>query len=159
VSHEISLAVWDLPSPVVAGQRATLKVGVSCPDGCDLSGTAVDIYNETGERVGAGTLGSAPWPATTALYWAEVDLVALERDGLEHAGTVPTGPQSCGLATTPEAVWVSDTEPFLQQVDPATRTVLAEVTTDTGSCGDVRVAHGSIWATAADDDVLYRLDP
>ena len=86
-------------------------------------------------------------------------LVALERDGLEQAGTVPTGPQSCGLATTPEAVWVSDTEPFLQQVDPATRTVVAEVTTDTGSCGDVRVAHGSIWATAADDDVLYRLDP
>jgi hypothetical protein len=81
VSHEISLAVWDLPSPVVAERRATLKVGVSCPDGCDLSGSAVDIYNETGERVGAGTLGSTPWPATTALYWAEVDLVALERAG------------------------------------------------------------------------------
>ncbi len=81
MSHEISLAVWDLPSPVVAGRRTTLKVGVSCPHGCDLSGTAVDISNETGERVGAGTLGSTPWPATTALYWAEVDLVALERAG------------------------------------------------------------------------------
>jgi len=99
------------------------------------------------------TVGDHVWVLTRA------GLVALDRDGLEHAGTVPTGPQSCGLATTPEAVWVSDTEPFLQQVDPATRTVLAEVTTDTGSCGDVRVAHGSIWATAADDDVLYRLDP
>jgi hypothetical protein len=56
-------------------------------------------------------------------------------------------------------VWVSDTEPFLHQVDPATRTVVAAITTDTGSCGDVRVAHGSVWASAADDDVVYRLDP
>ena len=81
MSHEVSLAVWDLPSPVVAGRRAKLKVGVSCPVVCDLSGTAVDIYNETGERVGAKTLGSTPWTATTALYWAEIDLVALDREG------------------------------------------------------------------------------
>lgn len=81
MSHEISLAVWDLPSPIFTGQRAKLKVGVSCPDGCDLSGTAVDVYNETGERIGTGTLGSAPWPATAALYWTEVDLVAPEREG------------------------------------------------------------------------------
>jgi hypothetical protein len=82
------------------------------------------------------TVGDQVWVLTRA------GLVALERDGLEQAGTVPTGPRSCGLATTPEAVWVSDTEPFLQQVDPATRTVVAAVTTATGSCGDVRVAHG-----------------
>jgi len=81
VSHEISLAVWDLPSPIVAGRRAKLKVGVSCPDGCNLSGTCVEVYNETGEHIGAGTLGSAPWPATAALYWTEVDLVAPEREG------------------------------------------------------------------------------
>jgi hypothetical protein len=81
VSHEISLAVWDLASPVIAGRRATLKVGVSCPSGCDLSGTAVDVYTETGERIGAGMLGCTAWPATTALYWAELDLAASEREG------------------------------------------------------------------------------
>jgi hypothetical protein len=81
VSHEISLAVWDVPSPIVAGQRAKLKVGVSCPDGCNLSGTIIDVYTETGEHIGAGTLGSSAWPATTALYWAEVDLVTAEREG------------------------------------------------------------------------------
>jgi len=81
VSHEVSLAVWDLPSPIVDGRRATLKVGVSCPDGCNLSGTTIDVYNETGERIGAGTLGSTAWPETMALYWAEVDLVALGREG------------------------------------------------------------------------------
>lgn len=93
MSHEISLAVWDLPSPVVAGRRAKLKVGVNCPDGCDLSGTAVDIYSETGERVGTGTLGSTPWPATTALYWAEVDLIALAREG-DQSLRIHTSPAS-----------------------------------------------------------------
>ena len=81
MSHEISLAVWDLPSPIFTGRRANLKVGVSCPDGCDLSGTAVDVYNETGERIGAATMGRTAWPATTALYWAELDLGATEREG------------------------------------------------------------------------------
>ena len=81
MSHEISLAVWDLPSPIVAGRRAKLKVGVSCPDRCNLSGTIIDIYNETGEHIGAGTLGPSAWPATSALYWAEVDFITTEREG------------------------------------------------------------------------------
>jgi hypothetical protein len=79
--HTTSLAVWDLPSPVIVGRRATLKVGISCPSGCDLSGTSVDVYNEAGARVGGGTLGPAPWPATTALYWAELDVTPPEGEG------------------------------------------------------------------------------
>ena len=98
-------------------------------------------------------IGDQVWVLTRA------GLVALERDGLQQAGTIATSAETCGLATTPDAVWVSGTAPFLRQVDPATRTVVAAVSTDTSSCGDVLSAHGSIWATAADDDVLYRLDP
>jgi hypothetical protein len=79
--HGTSLAVWDLSSPVVIGRRPTLKVGVSCTSGCNLSGTPVDVYNDAGERIGTGTLGSAPWPATAALYWTELDLVAPQREG------------------------------------------------------------------------------
>jgi hypothetical protein len=81
VSHEISLAVWDLTSPVVVGRRSALKVGLSCTSACSLAGTRVDIYNDAGRHIGAGTLGSEPWPATTALYWAQVDVVAPEREG------------------------------------------------------------------------------
>jgi hypothetical protein len=81
VSHEISLAVWDLPSPTFTGRRAKLKVGVSCPGGCDLSGSIVNIYTETGTRIGEGTMGSKAWPATTALYWVELELNAPEREG------------------------------------------------------------------------------
>jgi len=85
--HEISLAVWDLASPVVAGRRATLKAGASCPSGCDLTGTRIDIYDESGARVGGGRLGPAPWPETAALYWAELDVAAPEGDG-DHAWSV-----------------------------------------------------------------------
>ena len=80
-SHATSLAAWDLSSPAVVGRRPTLKVGVSCASGCNLSGTPVAISNDAGERIGTGTLGSEPWPATAALYWAELDLVAPEREG------------------------------------------------------------------------------
>ena len=86
-AHETSLAVWDVTSPVVIGRRATLKVGVSCSCGCDLAGTPVDVYNETGTRVGGGTLGSAPWPATSALYWADIEVAAPEAEG-EHSWRV-----------------------------------------------------------------------
>jgi hypothetical protein len=85
--HTISLAVWDLSSPVVIGRRATLKVGIACSSGCDLSGTVVDIYNEAGARVGAATLGSAPWGATTALYWAELGVTSPEAEG-DHAWSI-----------------------------------------------------------------------
>jgi hypothetical protein len=79
--HETSIAVWDLTSPMVVGRPATLKVGISCSSGCDLSGARVDIYNHAGARVGDGIVGSQPWPATTALYWAELDVAAPEIEG------------------------------------------------------------------------------
>ena len=79
--HGTSLAVWDLSSPVVIGRRATLKVGLSCTSGCNLSGTPVEVYNDAGERVGTGTLGSAPWPATAALYWVEIEIAPTEAEG------------------------------------------------------------------------------
>jgi len=80
-SHETSLAVWDLASPVVAGRRATLKVGAACSRGCDLTGTAIAIHEEIGRSVGGGTLGPTPWPVTSALYWTELDVAAPDTEG------------------------------------------------------------------------------
>ncbi len=85
--HETSLAVWDVPSPVIAGRRATLKVGIACPSSCNLTGTRVDVYDETGARVGGGQIMSGPWPATDALYWVECDVAAPPTEG-EHAWNV-----------------------------------------------------------------------
>jgi hypothetical protein len=99
--HTTSLAVWDFASPVVAGRRATLKVGIACPSGCDLTGTRIDVYTETGARVGGAGVGSTPWPSTTALYWAELDVAAPEAEG-EHSWRLQaTAPEpSHGHATS-----------------------------------------------------------
>jgi hypothetical protein len=86
-SHQTSLAVWDVASPVVAGRRAALKVGLSCPSGCDLTGTGIDVYDETGTRVGGGRLGPVPWPATTALHWVELDVAAPNEEG-DHSWSI-----------------------------------------------------------------------
>ena len=71
--HELTFAVWDLPSPVVTGRPLALKVGAKCSHGCDLSGARVEIRNEAGARVCSGTVGPAPWEGTSALYWTSVE--------------------------------------------------------------------------------------
>jgi hypothetical protein len=58
-----------------------LKVGLSCTSGCNLSDTTVDVYDDAGQRIGRGILGSEPWQETIALYWTELQLVAPEREG------------------------------------------------------------------------------
>jgi hypothetical protein len=82
--HETSLAVWDVASPVVIGCQATLKVGITCPSGCDLTGTRIEICDENGAPVGGGEVGPVPWPDTVALYWAEIDVAVSETEG-EHS--------------------------------------------------------------------------
>jgi hypothetical protein len=85
--HDVSLATWDLSSPIVAGRRATLKVGVTCSSGCNLAGTRLDVYSETGTSLGGATVGSALWPGTNALYWAELDAAAPDDEG-DHSWTI-----------------------------------------------------------------------
>jgi hypothetical protein len=79
--HTISLAAWDLPLPLVRGRRSTIKVGARCAIGCALAGQEVEVLNEKGATVARGRVGDAPWPGTTALYWAEMDLMAPAIDG------------------------------------------------------------------------------
>ena len=98
--HEISLAIWDLTSPVVVGRRATLKVGVSCSAGCDLTATRIEVYNHEGARVGSGAVGPEPWPATTALYWAELDIAPPDTEGDQWwsiRATTPSHNQSSSI--------------------------------------------------------------
>jgi hypothetical protein len=83
-NHDISLAVWDLPSPAIVGRRTVLKVGLSCPSGCSLAAAAIEIRDESGVAIGSGRTGSEPWPATHALYWVEIDAATPETEG-SHA--------------------------------------------------------------------------
>lgn len=72
-AHELTFAVWDLPSPVVTGRPLALKVGAKCSHSCDLTGATVEIRNDAETTVGSGTLGPTPWAGTSALYWTDVE--------------------------------------------------------------------------------------
>ena len=75
-THTTSMAVWDVASPVAVGIGFSAKVGVQCPQGCNLTGAEVEVYDQLGAKIGSGTLTDTPWPSTDALYWAEVSLQA-----------------------------------------------------------------------------------
>jgi hypothetical protein len=82
VPHATSLAVWAVPSPVVAGERFSVKAGAKSSGGCDLSGQRIEVRNADGLVVASGALADAPWPGTSALYWGELDIQAPAEPGL-----------------------------------------------------------------------------
>lgn len=77
-----SLAVWDVASPAVIGERFTVKVGAKSAAACVLDGATLEIVDESGTVVGSGRLGTTPWEGTCALYWTEVELPAPAREGI-----------------------------------------------------------------------------
>jgi hypothetical protein len=72
----ISLAVWDVPMPVVAGQNFSIKVGAKSASGKSLAGGNVEVSDATGAVVASGALGDAPLAGTEALYWTALDVPA-----------------------------------------------------------------------------------
>lgn len=82
VPHATSLAVWAVPSPVVAGERFSIKAGATSSGGCDLSGHGIEVISASGAVAASGTLADAPWPGTSALYWTELDIQAPTELGL-----------------------------------------------------------------------------
>ena len=80
--HLISMAVWDVPSPIALNDRFTVKVGVKCSAECNLVDKKIAVYGQKGKKVATGALGGVAWPGTSALYWAEVEL---EAPGVERS--------------------------------------------------------------------------
>lgn len=75
-THVTSMAVWDVPFPVVLDTPFKIKVGVKCSNECNLAGSLVEIFDQTQSLVASGTSGDTPWQANAALYWTEVELHA-----------------------------------------------------------------------------------
>jgi len=84
IPHGTSLAVWDIPSPVVMGQPFTIKVGAKSAADCELKGLDIAVFDKNGTVAARGRLQDAPWPGTTALYWDEVELTAPAEEGLSQ---------------------------------------------------------------------------
>jgi hypothetical protein len=71
-----SLAVWDLPAAIPAGESFSVKAGVKSSSGMGLGGGLVELHDEAGAVVASALLGDAPWPGSEALYWVEIALQA-----------------------------------------------------------------------------------
>ena len=76
-----SLAVWDIPSPVVMGQAFDIKAGAKSAGDFELTGRTIEVCDDTGEVLAQGRLGDAPWPGTSGLYWTQLRLLAPDREG------------------------------------------------------------------------------
>ncbi len=75
-SNAISLAVWDVPMPVVAGEMFSIKVGAKSASGLALAGCRVEVSDSSEAVVATEVLGKAPLPETEALYWAAIYMPA-----------------------------------------------------------------------------------
>ncbi len=91
MTDTISLAVWDVPMPAVAGERFAIKAGASCTSGRSLAGYRVEVSDTAGTVVASETLGNAPLPGTEALYWAAIDLPAPEQRTTEYSVRLVAG--------------------------------------------------------------------
>jgi hypothetical protein len=74
--HATSLAVWDVPSPIVISTRFKVKVGARCSAECSLAGREFAVFDQSGERLATAVLGDDCWSDTGALYWTEAELEA-----------------------------------------------------------------------------------
>jgi uncharacterized membrane protein len=77
-----SLAVWDIPSPVVTGERFGIKVGAKSAAGCKLDTKEIEVCDASCAVVAHANLGETPWPGTSALYWTDVELLAPVEAGM-----------------------------------------------------------------------------
>ena len=96
VPHQTSLAVWDVPSPVVRSKSFEVKAGAKCSASCGLAGKVVEVRDETGKVIGSGTLGNATLSRTTALYFTAISLKAPRKCAL-HSWTASFAPSELKL--------------------------------------------------------------
>ncbi len=125
--HELTLAVWDLPSPAATGRPLALNVGAKCSHGCDLTGAPVEIRNDAEAVVGSGTLGPTPWAGTSALYWTDVELT-----GPEVAGHVCLTASIAALESHPHPT-ASSTFRFIAVTPPEHPVTLKVTDRETGA--------------------------
>ena len=99
-THATRVVVWDVPVAVAPGAAFRVRVGVKCAADCTSAGRVVEIRDADGQVVASGPVGDAPWPGTSALYHAELELSAPSAEGLHprEAFVVAAADDACGAA-------------------------------------------------------------
>lgn len=80
-AHPTTVSVWGVPPAIAAGGKVSFKVGMTCAAHCKLTNREFQIVDQQGTQVAHGLLGADAWPATTALYFTEVELRAPTNEG------------------------------------------------------------------------------
>jgi hypothetical protein len=172
--HETSLAVWDIPTPA-AGERFSVKVGAKSSAGCALGGRRIEVLD--GDAVVAsGRLAAAPWPGTSALYWAEVELrapqtpgpvmlaVRFDAAGLEEPHQDASSPFNVAVVAQPEhtlAVAVASGGVPIEEA--YIRLGAYRATTDVSGQATIKLAAGRyelvVWKAGYDTEPVPEEDP
>lgn len=131
---------------------------------CPIDGVALRIDPAEGRVVARieGLTSSRAIAAAEGLVWVGFvgGVARLEEATARVTAVADADPGlASGVAATADAVWARSTGDFLRRIDPATARVVEDLTAPERSGGEVLVAFGSVWATAYDDDVLYRISP
>jgi len=97
--NTISLAVWDVPMPVVAGEKFPIKIGAKSATGRALAGGRVEVSDVKGAMVASGALADAPLDGTEALYWTALEMPAPARQELAEYAVRFVGDQGEAMAS------------------------------------------------------------
>jgi hypothetical protein len=105
----ISLTVWNVPMPVIAGEPFAIKVGARSSSGRALPGCRVEVSDAAGSVTASGALGNTPWAGSEALYWVALDVPA-PRAGQMADYTVRCVPTETASEAVPTRFNVTATE-------------------------------------------------
>ena len=100
--NDVSLAIWDIPMPVVAGERFTIKAGATA-----AAGEKIEVCDAGGKLLATGMLGNEPLAGTEALFWTSLDVPSPAAHGVAEyvvriAGHPASSRFSVAAASKPE---------------------------------------------------------
>ena len=135
-SHDTHVVVWDVPSAIERGATFRIKVGVKCAAECRAERWSVEIRDHDGKALAKTPLSDTPWPGTTALYHAEVELRA--PDAVELYTWKAHGPAIDG--ETAESDHAASSAHFNVPTVPAGECTVEVLAVDAKTRGPVRAA-------------------
>ena len=104
--HYIHVVVWDVPSAIECHKKFSIKIGVKCSSECRPEDWLLEVNDHNREKLASVTLSDDPWPDTAAVYYAEVELIAPDAEGLFH-WEVTTAANSIGIPHTESVASIS----------------------------------------------------
>ncbi len=160
IDPQINEVVSEIDLPIRATDLGMGEAGLWIVSSVD--GRIVRIDPETGDVLADISIGGPVDVAVHADVWIGCFERTVRVDPVtgEVTANVPFGTGRSGSITvSPTDVWVRSASAFLTRIDRDTGVPLEALVSETTSGGDVLVAFDSVWTTAYDENLLFRLSP